>query len=101
MLNNLLLRERKELAMSNCLRKNKNCNSTLCIKARGKNFICSGINSKPSKYKKDNIMLCLSGELANRSIEMTIQEASFIISTLSMTLGQLAPPILTKIKGVK
>jgi hypothetical protein len=87
--------------MFKCLRKNKNCRPSLCIKGRGKNFICSGINSKPSKYHKDYIMLCLSGELTNRSIEMTIQEAAFMVSALSMTLGELAPPILSKMKGKK
>ena len=85
--------------MLKCIRKNKNCTPSLCIKGSGKNFICSGINTKPSKYKKDYIMFCLSGELSNRSMEMTIQEASFMISTLSMTLGQLAPPILGKEKN--
>jgi hypothetical protein len=44
-------------------------------------------------------MLCLSGELANRSIEMTVQEASFILSVLSMALGELAPSIITKQKN--
>ncbi len=82
-----------------CLRKNKNCVPSLCIKGRGKNYICSGINSKPSKCKTDYIMLCLSGELANRSIEMTVQEASFILSVLSMALGELAPSIITKQKN--
>jgi hypothetical protein len=84
--------------MLKCIRKNKNCIPSLCIKGKGRNFICSGINSNPSKYKKDNIMLCLSGELTNRSIEMTIQEAAFIISVLSMVLGELAPSILEKPK---
>jgi hypothetical protein len=81
-----------------CLRKNKNCSPCLCLKAKGKNFICSGINSKPSKCKTDYVMLCLSGELSNRSIEMTIREASFILSALAMTLGELAPPIIEKQK---
>lgn len=84
--------------MLKCLRKNKNCTPSLCIKGTGKNFICSGINDKPSKCKTDYIMLCLSGELSNRTIELTVQEACFISSALMMTAGELAPSILKKLK---
>jgi len=81
-----------------CPRKNKNCNQTLMYKCSGGDFICSGINTKPTKYKKDNVWFCMKGQLSKTGIEMTIQEVAFIVSVLSATLGEIAPSILTKKK---
>jgi hypothetical protein len=82
--------------MSKCPRKNKHCKCTLLIKARGNNFICSGINSKPTKYKGDAILLCLSGEISNRCIEMTQEEAAYIAAVLCTNLGYQLPGIPLK-----
>ena len=76
-----------------CLRKNKNCEPSLCIRGAGKNFVCAGLNKKPSKFKKDNIWLCLSGELSNRTIEMTKQEAGFFIGCLGIAIGESEPTV--------
>jgi len=81
-----------------CPKKNKSCTQCLIYKGRGKNFICSGINKKPDKYKHDNVQLCLSGELCSREIQMTKQEACFITSVLMATVGQIEPSIIKKQK---
>ncbi len=87
--------------MLKCPRKNKHCSPCLIYKCKGGNFICSGINTKPAKYKKDNVNLCLRGQLANRTIEMTCEEACFIASALMSTTGTLAPAIIEKNKERK
>ena len=79
-----------------CPRKNKNCKPCLIYKCKGGNFICSGNNNKPTKYKKDYVILCLKGQLTNRSIEMTCQEACLIASAIMSTTGNLAPSIIEK-----
>jgi hypothetical protein len=84
-----------------CPRKKKDCTLCLLYKCKGGNFICSGINKKPTKYKNDNITLCLKGQLTNRNIEMTVEEACFIASALVSTVGNLAPGILEKPKCLK
>jgi len=85
--------------MFKCPRKNKNCKPCLLYQCKGGNFICSGINSKPTKYKKDYITLCLKGQLSNRIIEMTIEESCFIASSLIASIGTLAPTIIEKPKN--
>jgi hypothetical protein len=82
-----------------CPRNNKHCNICLIYKCKGKDYICSGINKKPSIYKGDKIRLCIVGEVSNRIIEMTIKEAYLIMSVLSSTLGNLSPAIFKKIKN--
>ena len=63
----------------------KNCKSVLYIPAKGKDYICSGISHKPTKYKKDNIWLCLAGTLIeDMKLEMTREEALIIVSALSL-----------------
>jgi hypothetical protein len=84
--------------MLKCPKNNKFCTPSLCLKFNGKNFICSGINLKPSQCKTDYIKLCLCGELCDRSTEMTLQEASFISAALSMSAGELSPSIVKKFK---
>jgi len=84
--------------MFKCPRKNKNCKPCLIYQCKGSNFICSGVNKKPTKYKKDYITLCLKGQLANRSIEMTVEEACFIASAIMGTAGNLAPSIIKEPK---
>lgn len=79
-----------------CPKKNKNCTPCLIYRCKNGNFICSGINDKPMKYKKDYVNLCLKGQLANRTIEMTCEEACFISSALMSTTGNLSPKIIEK-----
>jgi hypothetical protein len=81
-----------------CPKNDKHCDICLIYKSKGKDYICSGINKKPSIYKGDKIKLCIVAEKSNRVYEMTTEEASFIISVLSSTLGNLAPATLRKIK---
>jgi hypothetical protein len=72
-----------------CPNKNKKCDLTLKISPNKKNYICSGINKKGTKYKNDVIWLCLKGLLSELKIEMTRGEAAFIISVLGTSLGQI------------
>lgn len=71
-----------------CQKKNNYCKPSLIFRAKGNNYICSGINSKPSKYNKDIIQLCLNGVFSKRSIEMTLDEANFISACLNASIGQ-------------
>jgi hypothetical protein len=87
--------------MLKCPRKNKNCKPSLIFGCKGDNFICSGINKKPSKYKKDYVMLCLKGQISDRSMEMTVEEACFITSAIMATTGTLAPAIIKEPKCSK
>lgn len=80
--------------MLKCPKKNKNCNPCLIYKCKTNNYICSGINQKPTKYKNDFVTLCIKGKLANRTLEMTVEEACFISSALMATTGNLAPTII-------
>jgi hypothetical protein len=69
-----------------CPKKDKNCKPSICFKTIKNNFICSGVSFKPSKFKEDNIWLCLRGKLSETSLEMTKGEALGIISTLTGSL---------------
>lgn len=84
--------------MLKCPKKNKHCKPCLIFECKGGNYICSGINKKPTKYNKDNVTLCLSGQLANRTLEMTQEEACFIAAAIITTTGNLAPAIIEKPK---
>lgn len=78
-----------------CPKKNKNCQPTLIVKAKDEsNFICSGVNFKPTNYSKDNIWLCLHGHRHKLDIEITVEEALFICSVLHSSLGFLAPGVI-------
>jgi hypothetical protein len=78
-----------------CPKKNKTCQACLVYKAQRKdNFICSGINFKPTNYKKDNIWLCLHGATHKLNIEITVEEALYICSVLQASLGFLAPGVI-------
>lgn len=81
-----------------CPRKYKSCTPCLIYNCKDGNFICSGINKKPSAYKKDYIKLCLRGKLTDREMEMTVEEACYITSTLMATVGNLAPKIIKEPK---
>jgi hypothetical protein len=74
--------------MAICPKKLKTCKSILIIKGGKNNYICSGISNTPTKYKKDIIHLCLRGILSKIKLEMTKDEASFIISVLAASLGE-------------
>lgn len=71
-----------------CKKKSKHCTCHLIFQAKGDNFICSGVNTKPTKYEKDIIKLCLNGAFCKRELEMTKGEAAFIIGVLATSLGQ-------------
>jgi hypothetical protein len=79
-----------------CPKKNKNCQSTLLIKGKEDNFICAGISTKPTNYKKDNIWLCSKGAVCQFALELTVEEALYICSALNSALGWLAPGIIHK-----
>jgi len=78
----------------NCPQKNHNCSQIFFAKLYNKgHYICCGLNSKPSKYKKDNIWLCLSGTYCKDiSTEMTLWEAlnmsCALVSASEMVLGE-------------
>ena len=55
-----------------------------------KNYICSGISTKPSKFKCDKVWLCLQGKVSRSGIEMTKEEAFGIITALSATYYTLS-----------
>lgn len=60
------------------------------MEGKGKCFTCAGINMKPTKYKHDNIWLCLSGEyIKSHRIEMTREEALVMISALSLAVSEV------------
>ncbi len=81
-----------------CPRKNKKCTPTYIYLGKNKNFICSGIAKKGTRYSKDIVWLCLKGELARSEIELTPHEASLIVSVLASSVGMTLPQILKKIK---
>ena len=82
-----------------CPRKYKYCNPIYWLALKGKGqFICAGINKKPTKYHLDNIKLCLSGELIKPfGIEMTQDEALAI----SLALTTVTRELQEKELGVK
>lgn len=81
-----------------CPRGNKHCKLIQCFAFNNDTFICGGINKKPTEYKKDNVWICLKGALTNRSIEMTVAEAGFIISAMGAVVGAISPKILRRNK---
>lgn len=81
-----------------CPINNKYCKASVIFQAKGKRFICSGINNKPSKYKKDNIHLCVQGDISKTEHEMTVEEAGYITAALATSVAFLAPAIITKPK---
>ena len=85
-----------------CPRNYKNCSATKISYAKNTSqFICSGICKTPEKYLHDNVKLCFKGSLSDREIEMTVEEALFIISGLTNTLGFLAPAVCKIKKRLK
>ena len=67
----------------------KNCKSIMRV-PRGKDYICGGLNSKPTKYKGDKIKLCLKGRHGNSEAEMTPMESLLIASILSACASHFA-----------
>jgi hypothetical protein len=67
----------------------KTCERQLFVGAENGDFVCAGHQSKPDAEPLDNIQLCLMGELLDkpRKLQMTKQEAGFIISVLSMAVA--------------
>lgn len=69
-----------------CLKKNKYCIPSIYFITSRKNYICSGINHKPTKFTEDIIWLCLKGAFSKTELEMTRGEALGIISVLTASL---------------
>lgn len=68
-----------------CPKRNKYCKPVLCVKAKSKDYVCSGISHKPTKYPEDLVWLCLSGALIKETkLEMTKDEALIILAALSL-----------------
>jgi len=66
-----------------CPRKEKNCKPSICFMTKKGNYICSGISTKPSKFKEDKVWLCRKGKLSQTNVEMTKAEAFGTIAALS------------------
>ena len=77
-----------------CPKKIKHCQPCYLLKAKGDNFVCSGVSTKPSIYTKDNLWLCSKGAESKLNIEMTVKEALLICSALNASLGWLAPGVI-------
>lgn len=77
------------MAKIKCLKKDTtNCFPSLQFKAKKcNNYICAGISKKGTKYKLDNIWLCLSSHLGKSKIEMTQDEAGLLISALGCAIS--------------
>lgn len=71
----------------NCPRKQTECKPSILFRGKGDNLICSGISKKPSRYRKDNVWLCLQGAYGKTYLEMTKQEALMVISALAGSVG--------------
>jgi len=69
-----------------CPQHRKVCKPSICFMSDKANYICSGISSKPSKYQKDCVWLCLKGKYSKTDLEMTRAEATAIVSALTGTL---------------
>ena len=65
-----------------CPKKSKNCKPSILFVTSKKNYICSGVSAKPSKFSEDKIWLCIKGKLSKTAMEMTPNEALGIASAL-------------------
>jgi len=73
--------------MGKCIKKNKYCKSSICfLTPNKKNYICSGVSFKPTKFSEDKVWLCLKGKLSKTALEMTKNETLGIISVLTASL---------------
>ncbi len=73
--------------MNVCPRGNKNCEIGLMFRTKKNNYVCSGFNKNPTKYHKDIVNLCSKGFFTEFNMEMTKEEALYIISVLSSTMA--------------
>lgn len=83
-----------------CIKKNKHCKPSLIFKSIKNNYICSGISTKPSKFKDDTVWLCLKGAISKTALEMTENESKAIVSVLaasSFSFKELRKEIKRKI----
>jgi hypothetical protein len=67
-------------------RRHLKCKSILIREAENKDYICCGIQYKPTKFKDDTICLCLKGQYGDLHVELTRKEAVEIIHCLSARL---------------
>jgi hypothetical protein len=66
-----------------CPKNTKGCTAQSIARAKGKNFICSGIIAKP-KVACDTIRLCVRGATTDKILgEMTPKEAQAICTVLA------------------
>ncbi len=65
-----------------CLKKSKHCKPSICFITSKKNYICSGVSSRGTKFNEDKIWLCIHGKLSKTAMEMTTNEALGIASVL-------------------
>jgi len=68
-----------------CPRKNHDCKMMFRVQLKRKDsYVCCGLNNKPTKYKHDNIWLCLSGAyIKTFKLEVTPYEALSIACALT------------------
>ena len=74
------------------MKKCPNCKSVMRV-PRGKDYICGGLNSLPTKYKGDKIKVCLKGKnLRNGEsfMELTPMESLLLASILSACASHYA-----------
>lgn len=64
-------------------------------------FICSGVNKRPSVHNDDVVKLCIRGTLQHRELEFTKKEACTVISALASTLAALEKGLYKKVNGKK
>ena len=70
-----------------CPKKSKDCSPCYIAKGGNGSYICSGITTKPHKYRYDTIRLCLKGKYAKDIIiEMTTTECKEIMTALLQSL---------------
>ena len=51
-----------------------------------KNYICSGVAKKGTKFDGDIVWLCMKGKMSETALEMTTAEALGIISVITGSL---------------
>ena len=72
--------------MQRCPKKDKNCKLSICFVTSKKNYICSGVAKRGTKFDGDIVWLCMKGKMSETALEMTTAEALGIISVLTGSL---------------
>jgi hypothetical protein len=75
------------VAKMKCPKKQTDCSPCYIAKGGKSSYICSGITTKPHKFRFDTIRLCLKGKYAKDIIiEMTTSENKEIMTALLQAL---------------